>query len=1144
MGTTKLSRLRTLGRTVPPAPEPEPVPAPLLRRTAESVQFLPPWVLQRALLPFDRGGPGVGFGAATGTVSDRRAGRDVPRFWSELDLRGYRILARHITDTNPFGKGFLKLLVNYHVRKGYGWQCCKRGVKKTPYQTSGAPTDPLVAKGQRILDEFRDRSRWPLLSREAFRRWCRDGELIGRFFSAGPGRLPTFRFGEPDALGSPTGDTDGGDSFGIRTPDDDPAGEPEAFHFWNDDGTTGEWVDAEGVIYTKRNTDTGVKRGLPDFFPVASELDECTTLVRSMLATAIRQAKTAWIEKFPGRTAQQVIAAVPEYAPQTGYSGQARSPYDLAALNGLLPMLPGGANPWEPPGVVRKVEGDREYEPGPTSSGVPNYIQVEQAALRGCGVIWSFPEFFSGDASNANYASTLVAGTPFVAEVESNQYEFGAVWERPCALKVLELARDAGLLSWEEWRQLDVETTEPAVVSPQPKEDTQMYTAQLQAGVVSLDTVRQKLGYDPQHEAAGVLKDRQAQQQPQGPPGGGAGGGLGAVLPDQPPDAGGAGLGESLVREGFTGTITDTMGRERHYQDGKQVAVAPAGGERVQGGGDDDPKQAAFDELVFHDGASDFAAAVPHDDYMDFFGGATDRPEEAADAFAADFKSQLNQLDDYAAKAIEYGGGGEARAGDYAEARADIVAGAEGYKDALTEMADAAVELRPHQDDLSALAVSALEVEDVGRPPKRPDDPARQEKWAAARAEWDRKRAAAVARAKAVRAEEVAAVRAKMAEPMSRFKNARKAAAAAHRDMARAARKAQDMLAKLHAESRGPAAGYVSEADRSHLVPKQIIDRRNRKRTVYVVPDDLRDQRAADRKAKSDAYKAANQGLTPKEVLQKRKADAEPAREEARAAWQAALENPATVGAKEAPALAAHLASLTRAEIREMARSLNEKVGGLKKELVERMLKKVGVPTEQERRDTLEQRIAELGLSGEEADRMRVAAGLEPKGVPADEPKAAEPAPLPAEEPKRAKAAPSGPAAVWDAFQKATGDAKDYLGTALHNGGAANPEGLTKLPKGLDADRMFASVASAMQQAHRGGKPDAAAAVAAVARALGGEVYGTPGEVVPFDGSRHRVVGDAPDGVFTGTRVRVKVPGVRHPRNSELGREAEVEVIR
>lgn len=546
--TPGTSRLRSVGPTRPlteTAPRVSTPPDALFKLFAESVFGMPPWMLQARLSDFSRGGTGVPLGVATGTPSDRKGGRDVPRFWSEIDLRGYRILARHVTESNPFGIGFLGTLTDYHVRKGYGWQACKPGTKKTPYPTTGAPVDPVVAKGQRILDEFRNATKWPLKSREAFRRWVRDGEVIGRWFYGGQGRLPEYRFGEPDNLGSPTGNTEGDDSFGIATPHGDAQGAPTDYHFWNEDGLTGEWVGADRVTFAKRGTDSGVKRGITDFHPIASELEDCTKLVRTMLATAIRQAGTAWIEKFPGRTLTQVAGAVPEFAPGTGYSGQARAPFDSGVPWWLMPQVGGGLNPWEPPGVVRKVEGDREYQPGPTSSP-SGYIEVEQSALRGCGVIWRCPEYFTGDASNNNMASLIVAGSPFTICVESNQFEWGAVWERECALKVLDLATLAGLLTRDERRELDVETTEPAVVVSDPGKDYETISRQLQDKVICLDTARQKSGYDPQHEAEGVKKDAAEQ-----PPDGGGGGGGGPGDPSPTPPGSGDPLGD-LFGESFS----------------------------------------------------------------------------------------------------------------------------------------------------------------------------------------------------------------------------------------------------------------------------------------------------------------------------------------------------------------------------------------------------------------------------------------------------------------------------------------------------------------------------------------------------------------------------------------------------------------
>jgi hypothetical protein len=493
----------------------------LTRRIAEDAfdwPFPPRWMVDD-LNPM----AGQPFRGATGTTNDRRSGRDLPLYWSEVDLRGFRVLSRWLCDTNDFAIGFLNLLVGYNVRKGFGWQACKRGAKKGPYQTVGTPTDPVIAKGQKILDEWRDASLWPVRSREAFRRWRRDGEVAVRFFYGGWNRLPAIRFVGPEQIGSPEGQTDGPCSFGIETESHD-VETVLAYHIWDMESgmTRGQWVDANRIIFVKANVDSDVKRGLPDFFPVHESLDGVRRLLRNMLLTSIRQAAIAWREKFGTATATQAAGIVPERA--TGYGGSV--PATNAPPN--WPWWMGSPQQWGynrmDPGTVIRTEGNREFEEGPTSSGVGNYIQAAQAVLRSVCVRWGMPEYASGDASNNNFASALVAGSPFTVVTEGVQLEWGALFERPVALKVLDLATEAGMLSPEERRQLDVEVTEPAVVTPQPEKDTQTYTQQLQAKIVCLDTVRQKLGYDPQHEAEGVKKDaeqaakeqQQAQQQQPG----------------------------------------------------------------------------------------------------------------------------------------------------------------------------------------------------------------------------------------------------------------------------------------------------------------------------------------------------------------------------------------------------------------------------------------------------------------------------------------------------------------------------------------------------------------------------------------------------------------------------------------------------
>ncbi len=481
----------------------EPLPGELQRRISEDVSLWPqPWRWWQDGYASPYGGFAFSRGA-TGTTTDRRGGKNLPLFWSELDLRGFRILARFLRQTNPFAIGFAEHLIGYHVRKGFGWQACLKGRKKTAYPTVDSEPDPAVAKGQQILDAWRDATLWPLKSREAFDRWITDGEVFGRLGRGDWGKLPWFRFVGPEQVGSPTGDTEGPESFGIETPEGDQQGPPVRFHLWNPDSgmTEGHWVDADRIIHAKRNVTSDVKRGLPDFFPLHEWLDGTRKLLWNMIDTAGEQAKIAWREKFPTATQSQVQSLIPMVATTPGSTTalSAWSPYGYPPNLDL--NIPVGPNLFKPSKVVR-VEGSREYEAGPTFAGAASYIEVEQAALRGCGARWGMPEYFSGDASNNNFASSLVAGSPFAVAVEGGQLAFGSCWERPIALKVLELARDAGLLTYDEWRRLDVEVTPPAVVTPKPLEDTQQRQILNAAHILSPQTWQLMEQLDPQHEAA------------------------------------------------------------------------------------------------------------------------------------------------------------------------------------------------------------------------------------------------------------------------------------------------------------------------------------------------------------------------------------------------------------------------------------------------------------------------------------------------------------------------------------------------------------------------------------------------------------------------------------------------------------------
>jgi hypothetical protein len=542
-------------------------------------------LIDRYVNPLERYMDGGRLLTPLGTILDRRSGKNLPLVWTELDLREFRRWSRVICDINPFAVGFLGLLVDFHIRQGFGWQAVSRGKasgKVDSAQCTVHSEEPeaghsslstihsQLSTAQIVLDEWRDQDQWALKSREAFKRWRRDGEVFLRFFRGGPETrgLPVTRFVEPEQVGPPPGDdADGRWSFGILTDPEDV--ETVHAYFVRDPlgtGSEGVEVPAQRILHLKANVDTSIKRGLPDFLPVQDDLERVRRIIRNMGEVAAIQTAIAWVSQYATATADQVGTLI-----------RAGSDYTRPKIGDPSGKLIDVVN-YEP-GTVIHMDSNRQFLAGPVGTGTAGFIQVEQAILRGCGARWRFPEYFSGDAGNNNMASSIVAGSPFVVAVEGNQLEWG-VFERAVAKKVLELCVESGRLSREQVAQVDVKVIPPAVALANREEEERLRQMRHEAGVLSVTTWQQQVGLDPKHEAANFEAEATRKAELLGSSGGRVVGE--SILPCECEEE----VSEAKGKR-FTGEITDSLGRRRCYQDGKQI---PCGDD---GEKDASPKQPA-----------------------------------------------------------------------------------------------------------------------------------------------------------------------------------------------------------------------------------------------------------------------------------------------------------------------------------------------------------------------------------------------------------------------------------------------------------------------------------------------------------------------------------------------------------------------
>ena len=482
--------------------------------------------------PYDRFRGGEVFGGwggtAIGWAARDRTNRqnEIPAgLMTEEQLRLSVALARWVCERNKLAIGFLNHVINFVVGDGFKWQVAPRGAGGVAagggadLDGDGEPdADPAVAACQAALDEWRHLAGWgqaagrpdavdldgddatPQADREAegVRRAVRDGEAVLRFFAGGRETrgLPTVRWVEPELVRAPAGGQSDERSYGVEHRPGD-AETRVAYHVLRDpaDPVETEAVPAGRVAHLKFNADGTQKRGVTDFLPVAEDLERAGKLLRNMGEVAAIQAAIAFVTQHaPGVTGTQVSALL-----QAGK--------DYSAPRGPFPDYPGGAAGvttgavnYADPGKHLHINNGSQFVAGPVQAGAAAFVAVEQAVLRAVGLRWGCPEYFSGDASNANFASTLVSGGPFERAVKRRQKDVAA-FQQAVAVRVLAFAVRSGRLSAADVARVTVLVTPPSVAIANKVDDANYSQVMYSIGA-SPQTILQQQGFDPELEAA------------------------------------------------------------------------------------------------------------------------------------------------------------------------------------------------------------------------------------------------------------------------------------------------------------------------------------------------------------------------------------------------------------------------------------------------------------------------------------------------------------------------------------------------------------------------------------------------------------------------------------------------------------------
>lgn len=410
-----------------------------------------------------------------------------PGFGSEQELAAIRQECRALAHSNEFAINGHENRVSYIVGPGHTYRAA---AKK---HTDGSPQ--AAAEVQRVVDEFLRVNQWHRRQQETILRLDRDGEAFLRFFVA-PGGLTHVRFVEPGQIYAPVeAARDSSLSYGIAT---DPHDVETVTAYFID----GAPVDAAELQHRKANVDSNVKRGLPLFYPVRKNLRRAEKLLRNMSTVAEIQAAIALIRRHhdSSRTAvRQFVAHQGEapIGPSGGRGGSAR--YGIAN---------GGSIRRFAPGTILDAYGNVEYDFPAASLDAANYVAVLQAELRAIAARLVMPEFMlTSDASNGNYASTLVAESPALrmfARLQTAQ----ASDDRAVLDRVIANAVAAGRLEPSVVDAIEIQIEPPSLAVRDTKQDAERRAIEFANGILSPQTWSQQSGLDYEQEQANLREFR------------------------------------------------------------------------------------------------------------------------------------------------------------------------------------------------------------------------------------------------------------------------------------------------------------------------------------------------------------------------------------------------------------------------------------------------------------------------------------------------------------------------------------------------------------------------------------------------------------------------------------------------------------
>lgn len=398
---------------------------------------------------------------------------------SDAQLTQIRQYCRQLAIENPHAQTIIEVCKSFVIGSGIQYQA--------NLKAASTANPELAQQVQELIEGWIAKNKWYQRQEEIIQRLVRDGEAFIRIFPQEGDELPLVRFVEPGLIVNPDASNDGNKTFGIET---DPDDVETVLRYW----IAGKPVDASWVQHRKIGVDSNVKRGMPLLWSIRRECKRAEATRRNMATVYGAQTAIAGVRKHSAKAADVdvMIGRSSQMTRTDPATGKATS-FNVIA-----------------PGSFVDIPLGMEFELSSAKVNVAAGREVVQADLRAAGARLCMPEYMiSGDASNANMASTMVAESPSVRFHERWQARH-IEQDLEIIGVVLKIAVAKRLLPPEVLTDVCVEATPPNLVVRNRESEARANQIEHQEGVLSRRTWRQRVGLDNETEEANFAEERES----------------------------------------------------------------------------------------------------------------------------------------------------------------------------------------------------------------------------------------------------------------------------------------------------------------------------------------------------------------------------------------------------------------------------------------------------------------------------------------------------------------------------------------------------------------------------------------------------------------------------------------------------------